>query len=277
MNKGQISNTLRKFGLLYPLDKLRFKIEKSRNEKENQKFKSDNPNVLLPPDYLMYESFQINYNKYYFGGKETAEWVLSQIRNHKNLEGKNILDWGCGPGRVARHLPELLNNKSNVYGTDYNQKSIEWCKRNIENVEFNQNKLEAELPYEDNFFDAIYGISIFTHLSREMHFNWFEELKRILKPDGIIFITTQGNNFKAKLSDSERNKFENGELIVRGNVKEGHRTFSAFHPDKFMKSLFKNDIQILDKIVISPENKSYTPQDTWILKKIKKKTVANNV
>lgn len=219
MNKGQISNTLRKFGLLYPLDKLRFKIEKNRNDKANQEFKSNNPNVLLPPDYLMYESFQINYKKYYFGGKETAEWVLGQIRNHKNLEGKNILDWGCGPGRLIRHLPELLNYKSYVYGTDYNQESIEWCKENIENVEFNQNKLGAKLPYKNDFFDAIYGISIFTHLSKEMHFKWFEELKRVLKPEGIILITTQGNNFKTKLSKRERNNFENGELIVRGKRK----------------------------------------------------------
>jgi len=60
--------------------------------------------------------------------------------------------------------------------------------------------------------------------------------------------------------------FDRGELIVRGKVKEGHRTYSAFHPDSFLKSLFK-EVEILDKIVILPENKSYIPQDTWILKK----------
>ena len=140
------------------------------------------------------------------------------------------------------------------------------------NIKFNLNDLEAKLPYEDDFFDAIYGISILTHLSKEMHFKWFNELKRVLKPEGIMLITTHGENFKTKLSIKENKKFDNGELVVRGDVKEGHRTYCTFHPDKFLKSLFK-EVEILDKIIISKKNKSYIPQDRWILKK----TVANNV
>jgi ubiquinone/menaquinone biosynthesis C-methylase UbiE len=271
MNKGQISNTLRKIGILYHLDKLRYRLEKIKNGKVNKNFKNDNPKILLPPDYLMYESFQINYSKYYFGGKETAEWILEQLGKHINLTGGEILDWGCGPGRVARHMPDILKNQSRFYGTDYNEKSIHWCKNNIRNVNFNHNNLGTKLPYEDEKFDAIYGISIFTHLSEEMHFTWFSELKRALKPEGILLITTQGENFKSKLSAEERKKFDEGKLVVRGNVKEGHRTYSAFHPDPFLKLIFK-DVEVLDKIVIPPNNRSYIPQDTWILKK---KTAAN--
>jgi ubiquinone/menaquinone biosynthesis C-methylase UbiE len=133
-------------------------------------------------------------------------------------------------------------------------------------VNFNHNNLEAILPYEDNTFDAIYGISIFTHLSKEMHFNWFNELKRVLKPGGVMLITTQGENFRPKLIEEERKKFDQGELIIKGNVKEGHRTYSAFHPDLFLELLFK-EVNILDKIVISPKGKDYLPQDRWLLKK----------
>jgi SAM-dependent methyltransferase len=99
-----------------------------------------------------------------------------------------------------------------------------------------------------------------------MHFNWFNELKRVLKPSGVLLITTQGENFKPKLTEEERKKFDQGKLIVKGNVKEGHRTYSAFHPDPFLKILFE-DVDILDKIVISPKNKGYLPQDRWVLKK----------
>ena len=266
MNRGQISNTLRKIGLLYPLDKLRYRLEQNKNNKANQKFKTDNPGVCLPPDYLMYESFRINYSKYYFGGKATAEEVIEQIEKHINLKGKRVLDWGCGPGRVIRHMPKVLDNQADFYATDYNKESIQWCQKNIKNIQFNHNNLEANLPYENDYFDVIYGLSIFTHLSKDLHFSWFNELKRILKPGGIILITTQGENFKPKLSYNEQKIFDEGELIVRGDVKEGHRTFSAFHPDQFLKTLF-NETQILDKIVISPKNKSYIPQDTWILGK----------
>lgn len=266
MNKGLISNMLRKIGLLYPLDKLRYRLEKNKNKTANLKFKKEHPNVLLPPDYLMYESFRVNYAKYYFGGRTTAELILKQIGKYLDLKKeKKILDWGCGPGRVIRHMP-TISRSSIFYGTDYNETSINWCTNNIKGVIFNHNHLEAKLPYENDYFDAIYGLSIFTHLSKEMHFNWFNELKRILKPNGILLITTQGENFRVKLSVEERKKFDEGELIVRGLVKEGHRTYSAFHPDSFLYNLFK-DTEILEKIVISPNNKSYVPQDTWILKK----------
>ena len=272
MNKGQISNILRKIRLLYPLDKLRYRLMQNHNLKDNQKFIVENSNISLPPDYLMYESFQMNYQKYYFGGRETAEWIFSQIQNHISLNGGKILDWGCGPGRIIRHMHAISKNQCKFYGTDYNEKSIQWCRDNINNIKFNLNDLEAKLPYEDDFFDAIYGISILTHLSKEMHFKWFNELKRVLKPEGIMLITTHGENFKTKLSIKENKKFDNGELVVRGDVKEGHRTYCTFHPDKFLKSLFK-EVEIIDKIIISKKNKSYIPQDRWILKK----TVANNV
>ncbi len=268
MKKGAISNMLRKLGLTQGTDLVRYHIQKVQNRKVNREFRTKNLNVILPPDYLIYESFQLNYKKYYEGGRDTAKWLINHLEKHINLKNKNILDWGCGPGRIIRHLPNLVNNGCKFYGTDYNQKSIKWCSENIENVKFNQNSLEAKLPYADNSIDLIYGISIFTHLSEQLHYDWYNELNRILKPNGIMFLTTQGNNFKIKFTDKELDDFNNGKLIVRGNVKEGHRTFSAFHPSKFMKQLFKN-VQILEHITLKDRQPSLA-QDIWIIKKLER-------
>ena len=81
-----------------------------------------------------------------------------------------------------------------------------------------------------------------------------------------MFLTTQGDNFKVKLTDSEVLKYNNGALIIRGNVKEGHRTFSAFHPTAFMKKLFHN-VEILEHVATNPESGKWVPQDIWIIKK----------
>jgi len=136
----------------------------------------------------------------------------------------------------------------------------------LPDIRFNNNTLKADLPYSDNFFDIIYGISIFTHLSEQLHYDWYNELYRVLRPNGIIFLTTQGNNFKVKLTDSELDKYNNDELIVRGKTKEGHRTYSAFHPTRFMEKLF-NNVEILEHIEDKPENRKCLPQDIWLLKK----------
>lgn len=266
MNKGQLSNLLRSLGLIYFTDWLRYYLQKYKNRKINEEFKKNNPNVKLPPDYLIYESFQINYQKYYTDGKKTAEWLSRHLGKHIDLKDKRILDWGCGPGRLIRHLPEIINNGCEFFGTDYNENSIQWCSNNLEGIQFNLNSLKAELPYKDNFIDIIYGISIFTHLSEELHDEWFNELFRILKPGGVMFLTTQGDNFKIKLTEQELNKYNRGQLVVRGKVKEGHRTFSAFHPKPFMDKLFKN-VEVLEHIEISAGVEKWVPQDIWIIKK----------
>jgi hypothetical protein len=83
---------------------------------------------------------------------------------------------------------------------------------------------------------------------------------------GILFFTTQGNNFHVKLSPKERELFDDGQLIVRGNVKEGHRTFSAFQPKTFMLNFLK-DVEILEHIEQESANTSIPAQDIWIVRK----------
>lgn len=266
MNKRVISAVLRSLKLLYFADLIRFRLEKFKKRKVNFTFRKNNPEVLLPPDYLMYESFQLDYRKYYTESIESAEWLVEYLSKYKKPDHLKILDWGCGPGRVVRHLPKVLGNSCEYFGTDYNEESIRWCSENLDNINFNLNTLEANLPYPDDFFDFIYGISIFTHLSEEMHYSWTKELFRILKQDGLLFLTTQGDNFKIKLTYSELEKFEKGELVVRGKVKEGHRTYSAFQPEGFMKKLFQNE-KILEYVKQKPLKGQYLPQDIWIVKK----------
>ncbi len=267
MKKGKISNTLRQLRLIYWADWVRFYAERYKNKKRNIAFRKNNPAVKLPPDYLIYESFQIDYENYYTDSVNTAKWISAFFAKYIELKNIKILDWGCGPGRVIRHLPNAIGNGSEYYGTDYNKQSIDWCSKNLPEINFNCNNLEAKLPYQNDFFDAIYGISIFTHLSEQMHYDWYAELYRVLKPNGVMLLTTQGDNFKVKLIDSELSKYNNDELVIRDKVKEGHRMFSAFHPTVFMQKLFGN-AEILEHYVEPiPKEGNWIPQDTWIIRK----------
>lgn len=266
MNKAKLSHLLRQFKLTYIVDLVRFQFQKFKNNKSNKDFKRNHPSVVLPPDYIIYESFQIDYNKYYYGGLKMAKRFTELFRKHVDLKNKSILDWGCGPGRIIRHMPTVIGNNCSFFGTDYNAKSITWCSEYLSNINFNKNELEAQLPYDDNSMDIIYGISIFTHLSEHMHYEWFNELYRILKPKGIILLSLQGDNFKVKLTASELSKYNKGQLVVRGNVKEGHRTYSAFHPKSFVEHLFK-DVDILEHIIQTSNDKNWVPQDFWVIRK----------
>jgi ubiquinone/menaquinone biosynthesis C-methylase UbiE len=265
MIKTKISSLLRKLNLLHTADMFRYKVEQAKNKKANTRFIAKHPHVSMPSDYLLYESHNSSYGSYYYNGKKDAEYFTSLFKKHIGLKDVAILDWGCGPGRIIRHLPEVIGNSCSFYGTDYNEKSIAWCSENLKKIHFNKNELKASLPYEDNFFGVIYGLSIFTHLSETMHHSWFKELYRILKPGGIMLLTTQGDVYKTKLTKTELSHYEKGELVVRGRVVEGHRMFSAFQPKPFMERLF-NNVEILEHIEM-PVQDGWYPQDKWIVRK----------
>jgi ubiquinone/menaquinone biosynthesis C-methylase UbiE len=125
MKKGKISNLLRGLGLIYIADWVRYCVQKFKNRNINKVFKSKHPTVKLPPDYLIYESFQLSYQKYYTESIETAKWLSGHLKKHIDLKDKKILDWGCGPGRIIRHLPNVIGNGCTYFGTDYNKKSID--------------------------------------------------------------------------------------------------------------------------------------------------------
>jgi len=165
MKMGALSLFLRWFGLIRLADYLRYHYFKFKNRTKNREFLIHNPDIKLPPDYLMYESFQIDYDEYFTKSRETAKWLLGHFQDYISINRIRILDWGCGPGRIIRHMPELLDDKSEIFGTDYNEKSTEWCKTNLPEIDFRTNGLSASLEYDNNYFNVIYGISIFTHLS----------------------------------------------------------------------------------------------------------------
>ena len=183
---------LSKFNLLPIIEQINFHRKKWQNRKSNQDFKKNNPTVKLPPDFYLYETFNLNYDKFYTNGKPTAAWLVNHICEFKKFKNLSILDWGCGTGRVLRHLPAILDSSNSFYCTDYNQKYVKWCTENLEKIQFKNNHLKPPLAYKDNSMDIIYGISIFTHLSEELHFSWISELTRVLKNEGILFLTTHG-------------------------------------------------------------------------------------
>jgi SAM-dependent methyltransferase len=263
MNKGDLSWLLRKVRLLRSADGFRFVWFKLQKSRTNRRFKREHPDWAFPEDYALYETYALDYQQYYEDGLATANWLMGLWTIFSSADPTRILDWGCGPGRVVRHLPRLLTGKKTaLFGTDMNRRYIQWCRSHLTGIQFDEQNIAPPLLYPDQYFDVVYGISIFTHLSERLHADWAKELHRVMTKGGILLVTTSGEQFRTKLTRSEIAAFDSGDLVVRGKVTEGHRTFSAFQPPPFMTSLFNdNGFSILKHLT------DEGMQDVWIVQK----------
>jgi predicted SAM-dependent methyltransferase len=78
-------------------------------------------------------------------------------------------------------------------------------------------------------FDFIYAISVFTHLGEQLGLSWIQELKRILKPGGHLYMKVHGITRLHYLRMDQILRFESGEFITVNMGAEGTNSFGAFH------------------------------------------------
>ena len=262
--KTSLQNFLRKLGILEQADYVKFILSYFSFFSKNRNFKKNNPNAILPPHYMLFESFgKMDYASYYEKGKESADDILELLEKHHSLENINLLEWGCGPVRILRHIPEILIGKNvNVFGSDYNPETIKWNKKSFDNISFSKNELLPPLEYENNFFDIIYCISVFTHLDEKTELKWFNEIIRVLKPGGIFLLSIHGESSKDKLSEEEKKLFDEKGCVIRSNVTEGKRSFVSYNSENFMRETMLKEVEILEFI---PGKKN--EQDIWIVRK----------
>jgi len=124
-------------------------------------------------------------------GRIMYEGVLATLPADFSLEGKRILDFGCGAGRVLRHFigrPEEME----LWGCDVHAPSIDWLRENLSPpIHAFANDTLPPLPLDDGSIDLVYALSVFTHLADDWS-AWLLEMQRILAPGGLALITTCG-------------------------------------------------------------------------------------
>jgi SAM-dependent methyltransferase len=105
---------------------------------------------------------------------------LDQIRQHVPLEGRRILDVGCGLGMYVRQMRRF---SSDVYGVDVDPDKVAEASRTLPNVY----AAPAEsLPFADEFFDVILLHEVIEHVDDDRQ--TIREAYRCLRPGGHIII-----------------------------------------------------------------------------------------
>ena len=122
--------------------------------------------------------------------------LLTCIGKHKPLwEPAEILDWGCGCGRIVAQLRKLVVPEK-LHGCDIDAAAIAWDQEHLAGPHFTRIKPYPPTPYPDKSFDVVYGISVMTHLDEEAQLAWLKELQRITRPGAILALSVIGHDLR---------------------------------------------------------------------------------
>jgi SAM-dependent methyltransferase len=106
--------------------------------------------------------------------------------------GQRGLDFGCSSGRVVRVLTAAYPEVE-WEACDPIESSIAWARSNLAGVRFEVSPVDPPLPYDRDYFDFVFAISIWSHFSDDAALRWFAEMGRVVRPGGALVITTHGN------------------------------------------------------------------------------------
>ena len=101
-----------------------------------------------------------------------------------------ILDLGCGTGR---HVVYLARSGFSVFGLDNSPEGLritrQWLDEERLDANLRLQGMTEQLPYEDRFFDAVISVQVIHHADIATIRRIVQEITRILKPGGLLFVT----------------------------------------------------------------------------------------
>ena len=108
-----------------------------------------------------------------------------EIVNNKN---SSILDFGCGFGYFLNYF--YNKGYRNLYGIDPDKELLKQVPSQIKtSLQFGQ-----KTNFEDNSFDVVFVYCVLHHLEKDKnYFEAIDEIMRILKPKGYLFICEPGH------------------------------------------------------------------------------------
>jgi arylsulfatase len=168
-----------------------------------------------------------------FTGERYVPWADDPAMNYEHLhryrfvkefiKGKKVLDLGCGEGYGSFMLSDYAYS---VTGIDIADEAVRHAsfKYQKENIKFIQGSM-ADVPIEgEGLFDVVVCFEALEHMTEQDEL--MREVKRLLKKDGILFVSTPNKHELHSENPGYQNEFHVKELdldefksLLTGNFK----------------------------------------------------------
>lgn len=139
---------------------------------------------------------------YYHQGvtKNLFQWIwhTQKIKSFKHLvqhqQSTKILDVGCAGGYMTNKVAEVFP-KAEIFGIDPYPAAIAYAKSRFPQINF-QTADAHKLPFEKDIFDLIICYETIEHVIDPLKI--LEEMKRVIKKDGMVIVAMDSGNLLFK-------------------------------------------------------------------------------
>ncbi|UCC73853.1 MAG: methyltransferase domain-containing protein [Gemmatimonadota bacterium] len=149
--------------------------------------------------------------------------ICEQILQPHLRSDMTVLDFGCGPGNLARRVARHVER---VIALDVSCGAIACAKvlNGAENIAYLVNDGRTLSALEDSSIDLIYSFAVVQHLSDELFDGFLREFRRVLKPGGGVIC-------HVALEDAARQaESQQADASIRGRLESTFRLRMVYRP-----------------------------------------------
>lgn len=150
-----------------------------------------------------------------------------------------VLDVGC---LFGNYMVFFRNSNIKMYGLDIYKDIIEDNKKRFPNMKFFTASV-LEMPFPDDYFDAVTMWETIEHIPQDTEIKAFSEIRRVLKKNGYLFLSTPHDNFLSKMLDAaqiifKQHRHYNKEKITRFLENTGFKVDRIEYHGKLLESTY---------------------------------------
>ena len=144
-----------------------------------------------------YNDIAQEYTEEFFDDKSDEKYIDQFLQS---LEGKNVLDAGCGNGRDCKYI----NQKGfKVKGIDLSKAMLVIAKKMVPEADFEVMDI-TNITYSDNSYDGIISNCSFFHIPVEELSRTLNSFSKILRPNGKLLLILQEGLGEAMIEEPFR-------------------------------------------------------------------------
>jgi ubiquinone/menaquinone biosynthesis C-methylase UbiE len=129
--------------------------------------------------------------------KPNASHLFCFDFSHKYIKNKNILNIGSWTGPFEELA---IHTVKKITSTDIEEKALSILKKRYPKVDCYK-AFSHNLPFKDKSFDVVTFWAVIEHIPIGFELATLKEIRRVLKPNGYLFLSTMNNQIWSNILD----------------------------------------------------------------------------